>query len=403
MLKYDYMEEGHPVLGGTGVGPVTNQPPNPGSEPVNFGVQSNTPVSAPNYTTPTGSAPASTTTPTPSNNLPIRDDIQNASANPSRPTAINPSPISSQPSPTPQSNYAQEFMQSVKASTTSKDTGDIILNNGAKTKKTHRIFLGIAITFVIISIIAVIALVLITNNSKSNNSQIVQDTKPSQSAKEAFYGYANEILYGVDSSEQFTGDLTENDFAYEQKIYIGSDADQDYFDKIHQKYNSFYAMLSFNADTTNLANSALYNVTTDYKQLLDFLATNPASEEFTHDYIIAIYLDEGYDAAIEEIERVLSNIPSNNSYAEQFTEIKEGELSNVATYIDIAENYGCISGDSMDTTCLMQADEYYIDDEDLDSIMDAQSQQSYELLDTYYNYIGNRCWQIKSLLEEEYQ
>ncbi len=68
-------------------------------------------------------------------------------------------------------------------------------------------------------------------------------TGTAETYESLFYSYANDIIYGKESTEPIIEDVPSSQYAYHSRIYNGSDSDQEYFNQIYQKYEAFYNSL----------------------------------------------------------------------------------------------------------------------------------------------------------------
>lgn len=298
----------------------------------------------------------------------------------------------------PTVSYEQQFIQSIQQPS-SADKGDIILDNGGRSssKKKLVIVLGACITAVIV-IVGIVALAF----SRSGTQTVGGDTNTNTNigSKGDFYSYANKILYDKDSQDVITEELRRGEYAYSQWVYNSTEFDQDYFDQMYQKYNNFYEKLF--QENPDLTNGAVYESTTDYKRLLDFMAINPSGEEFSHDYIMEVYVNDGRDVAAEKADEILSRIPDND-YAISFHELKEIDFTSTIEFLDRLDEAGCIVDEEIDEECLGYIDDINDDGESLSSIISSKDAEAYNFLNDCYEHIGIDCWQIKNALEGTYK
>lgn len=182
-----------------------------------------------------------------------------------------------------------------------------------------------------------------------------------------------------------------------QKINNTYDSNQTYFDEIYNKYDKFYSKLDLN--NVEPENIAAYTIASGYKILLDFIKINPSSYEFSNENIIDIYLEEGANRAYMEMDELLSKIPTENYYGQQFYDAKSVELENTLSYLDAIDTEGCIKDGEIDGECTSVIE----GETDLSVHMSESYNTTYALLNNFYNNIGLNCLQLRNAMLGEYQ
>ncbi len=312
-------------------------------------------------------------------------------------------------------SYEQQFVQSLRTpdpadASVSDDTGDIILNADAAPKSSKTgLIVGLSLAgLALIAIIAIVVVALTSNRSDSATPAPVAGPL-SADVKSEFYRYANDVIYGTDSADPPAEEPSS--YYYSQFLYNGPDSDQAYFDRIYEKYTTFYD--HFQAADPQSTAAAQAHVT-DYKHLLDFLKVNPAGEDFSRDHIISVYLASGEEAAIAAADEALARLPSPsyaenedppddyNSYSSTFYELKDQDFSATIGYLSMMDTSGCLMDNgTIDEQCANGVNTTTDTGESLTELMSQYRTEASSFVFSAYDAIGQKCWQIKDILENE--
>ena len=190
-------------------------------------------------------------------------------ASPSVPQYTAPAPTQFPTQPTPQP--------------ISTGTGDIILSDfsSPKTKKTPIIILIILLIIAIVGIGAYFLIPSQNNTSQSqNNSTLTQ----------AFYTYANRLLFGEEKSEPVS------DFDVENFFYIDENfGDTNYLNSLLNDYNNFLAQAE---SSNNLKDLPIQNI----KNQIEFLIQYDELGFIDNNVVLDMYYSEGPEAAKALVE-----------------------------------------------------------------------------------------------------
>ena len=377
--------------GGTDAPILQNSPLN--QTPPPSSASSNEPATSENPQQPTASENSSNPT-----DLPI--DSPNSHPDPTFDSLDTPS-YNQSASPTPATDpYTQEFLNSLQV------PDSVVEGSGPQKPKTGLI---IAVVIAVIILVGVsIAAFLSFSNTPSTPTIAQNQSDPTPSS--LFYTYANDLLYGTDSTDPI-GDQEDEYYGYNytKKIFNGPESNQKYFDSIYQKFNTFYQSLR----SSGITSGNLYDAATDYKLLLDFLKINPSSETFSYENVRESYLENGEDAAKNTANDILSRIPKNNKYANSFLNFKTNEFNDEIEYLFGLNAHECIEEGVIDPSCEMEfnimrvselqqqnQDQNQSENQDDDQNNSETLNNADDLLNSYYRSLGSKCWDIKKAIEE---
>lgn len=293
---------------------------------------------------------------------------------------------SPEPTPSPsETSYEQEFLNSL-------DPNNVSFTDSAS-KKSHKAIILAALTAIVLIIVLSVAAFLSSSNSPAAPTipAIAQrQTTPSS----LFNSYANDLLYGTDSTDPIGDPEDPHYYNYERYIYNGSGSDQAYIDQISEKFNTFY-------DSLPSSGTELYDAATDYKQLLEFIKINPSSDDYSYENIFDIYSKRGISNARKEAERLIAAIPEDNPYSSEFAESKKQELDSAVLYLMDINSSECLENRELDEECFSDfiSEKYDPDEEKPYVTMMRSNSDAHNALDDIYKQLADKCWQIKNILE----
>ncbi len=278
----------------------------------------------------------------------------------------------------------------------------IIANTPVEQPKSSKkgLFIGIGIGAVALIGIMLLIISLVGKGGLVPNGNINQDGI-NVSSKTDFYRYANTILFGNDSTDKLQGNYeADKNYDISNHIYNSKDFDTEYANKVFALFDAFYD--KFKNDNPNISTGSAYNYINDYKNLVDFIRTNPSGEKFDDDYIALQFVKRGESETENEIKSILKAYDDdNNTYKKTFYEQKNTELTSMLEYLKQAKAKGCINGSDISQSC---AEKYFYKNnqgEDLREIIRESRADSYEYLNDRYAQIIYDCWEITMALEGE--
>ncbi|MCQ2570848.1 MAG: hypothetical protein MJ154_01185 [Candidatus Saccharibacteria bacterium] len=270
------------------------------------------------------------------------------------------------------------------------DNAPVVINN-KKDKKPFFIIGGIAAVAVVL--IAVVFINILSSNS----------SKLSASFSEKFYSFAQYFLYETESKE---APKKKESISDTYSIYTKRRSDNEYYDKLKQKYEDFYS------EYKEGGNQYLDEVMLDYNRYFWLVYNNRNVSPLARATIGDYYIENGHDKTVEYIDNYYKeNFKGDNDFIEALKGIyKSRDYLYVEKY-DMYAQSSCIDIHTNDPKTYYETHNECMAAKATDDARAelAKNEEEYENIassaDTYldygYTFMEDYIWKIKELIEKQ--
>lgn len=210
---------------------------------------------------------------------------------------------------------------------------------GSSRKSKKGIVIG-AILIVVALVLGVLAVVMMPKGGGNSGNA---------GGNSDFYKYANYLLYGNSDANVDLGEYDDNaDYAV---VVAFGDEDAGYFDTLRSLWSGFYEKIM--KDENISETSVLKGDVSFQNELMDFVEKYMKVEEWNEEYILKLFIENGFENAQVLIEKNYENL-KDTAY-ERGANYAEDLINNGKVTLDlysIYDNYGCIKDGSIDDGCI---------------------------------------------------